>query len=262
MNTASIKYEELIKQDKAVNDISRKEYFAEIELFEQTCELIISLFDNSIRTYRKKDKIDYIKLIAVRIVQDCRSGLILGLMGLYPQSSSLIRGALESTFLIYDFKINPVHEDLWFNGSKTKRKKLFKTGEVKKRIEKVLGTELKTAISIYNLFSNWTIHSNMESFLWYIEMTDKMMYYHWAGRYKKNMADMMIFSCLMSLSHALFVLVHEDIYTFKNAKWMNSFLNWRKNNFIALKKFASIVGIHMYDCKMVPVKIVSAKREG
>ena len=125
MSTTSIKYDELVKQDKAINDISKKEYFAEIEIFQQACELIISLFENSIRTYREKDRLDYIKLISVRVVQDCRSGLILGLRGLYPQSSSLIRGTLESTFLIYDFKINPSHEDLWFNGSKTKRKKII-----------------------------------------------------------------------------------------------------------------------------------------
>ena len=130
-----ITYKNIEDEDILLEKSQLNHYKDEIEHFKKTSELYISLFSNSKRLHRENGKLDHVQLIAVRIFQDTRVAFILALKGMYPQAASLLRGSLESINLIYDFVINPEHEDLWFDAGKNKRAELFKTGTVRKRVD-------------------------------------------------------------------------------------------------------------------------------
>lgn len=146
-----ISYKKIEDEDILSEKSQLDHYKDEIEHFKKTSELYISLFSNSKRLYREEGKPDHIQLIAIRIYQDTRAAFILALKGMYPQSASLLRGSLESINLIYDFVINPQHEDLWFDAGKNKRAELFKASSVRKRVEESNITNIEPSKGLYNL---------------------------------------------------------------------------------------------------------------
>ena len=240
-------YQDLINQDERLESKFTGKFEEELKHFSNTCELYISLFSNSKRTKRIEGKADYTQLVAVRIFQDARAALKLALKGMHPQSSSLIRGALESLFLIYDFKLNPAHEDIWFSGSKGKRERLFKASEVRKRLKESNVKALEPGKGLYNILSDFSVHSNMESYLWYIESKLDRILYHWAGREVDDRSTVVIMSAIFALAQGLFVLVEEDIYTFTSVEWIKDYLNWKKDHLKFGKKFGQILGIDTLD---------------
>lgn len=70
-----IYFSDIKKQDEEVTVYLENKYKDEILYFQRTAELYISLFSNAERTFRKNDKIDYIQLAAVKILQDSRATL-------------------------------------------------------------------------------------------------------------------------------------------------------------------------------------------
>lgn len=237
-----ISYSDLENKDYQIETKLRGRYSREIDGFNQTAELIMSLFEkgNSFRTYRKDGR-DCIHLISVRALQDLRSALILGLKGLYPQSSALIRGSLESVFIIYDFKLNPENEDIWNDGGKSKREKLFKASEVRNRIKSLKETE--PAFHIYDLISDWSTHANRESYMWYEEINGGKLFYNWAGKYDEYRSDYIILSIISGLAQVLFVLAEEDIYTLKRG-WYDKYISWKKDFLEVLKVLDNRLGIN------------------
>ncbi len=234
-------FEDIEKQDSSLEDIQRKQYEQELQHFKRTSELFISLFSNSKRINRDFDKTDHIQLIAVRIFQDARSALILSLKGLYPQASVLLRNILESISLIYDFKINPEHEDIWMDGSKKKREELFKSSKIRRRIEEAKVTDYEPIKGLYGLLSTWTVHANQESYIWYIELKNKTRLYHWAGHMGGKRADALMLETVQSLAQGLFVLVEEGIYAFEKP-WLRDYYAWKKEHLEFAKKLARVFG--------------------
>lgn len=237
-----ITYDTVVDQDELVNAELSKRYKDELLHFSQTSELFISFFANSKRLNRDPSKIDNVQLISVRIFQDTRAALILTLKGLYPQAATLLRGVLESINLIYDFKINPENEDTWSDAGKNKREELFKSSAVRKRVKESEVCDLKPSNELYKLFSTFSVHTNHESHLWYVELKDKVLFYHWAGQVKKTESMVLVLSILNSLSQALFVLTYEGLYGI-NAFWSEDFTMWKKQDLVFQKKFAAQFGI-------------------
>lgn len=239
-------FADLMNEDISFEIQNNKRYRDEIEHFKQTAELYISFFSNSKRIHHDNSKVDYIHLIAVRIFQDIRAAFILTTKGLYPQSALLLRGVLESCYLVYDLKINPEYEELWFNGSKNKRNKLFKFSEVKKRVDEANVTKTRPIKGLYTLLSRFNVHINMESHLWYIETTNNSLIYHWAGYDSDKKSDALIHSCLDSLAQGLFIFTYEGFYA-HNKTWFNDFSVWKKNHLFFVKKLAKSFDIKGYD---------------
>lgn len=242
-----ISFSLLENEDKSFETFYKEKYKEEIEHFKQTAELYISLFSNSKRTDRDKTKVDYVQLVAIRIFQDTRAALILALKGLFPQSASLLRGVLESYYLAYDFKVNPDHEDLWFNGSKSKREELFKLSEIKKRVEEAKVTDTSPLKGLYNLLSQFSVHINMESHLWYVETkSPNRLFYHWAGYDSVKKSDALVYSCLNSLAQGLFIFTYEDFYA-HDKNWANDFTEWKNKHLIFIKRFAKVFDFTGYE---------------
>lgn len=250
-----ISYKDIAENDINIENEQLDKYRDEIEHFKTTAELYISLFANSKRLRREVGKTDNVQLIAIRIFQDTGAALLLALKGLYPQSSSLLRGTLESINLIYDFIINPQHEDLWFDGSKRKRSEIFKASAVRKRVEDARVMDSKPSKELYALLSDFSVHTNMESHLWYIEITDKI-YFHWAGTGANDKSNALIISVLSSLAQGLFVLTYENLYA-HDRHWIESFTEWKKNHLIFMKKYGKLYG----DSKIEEMKIMTDKVE-
>lgn len=250
-----ITFNNLEDKDIFFEKINSEKYKEEIEHFKQTAELFISLFSNSKRINREEGKVDFVQLVAIRIFQDTRAALILALKGLFPQSSSLLRGVLESCYLIYDFKINPEHEDLWFDGAKSKRKELFKLSEIKKRVEEAHVVDTTPLKGLYNLLSQYSVHINMESHIWYIETGNNKLFYHWAGYESDKKSDAVINSCLYSLAQGLFIFTYEDFYA-HNKNWLTDFTEWKKQHLVFIKKFAKVFDIEGYEDLEVKEDIV------
>ncbi len=252
-------FKDLTNEDISFETKNGKRYRYEIEHFKETSELYISLFSNSKRINRDKSKVDYVQLIAIKIFQDTRAALLLALKGLFPQASSLLRGAIESYYLVYDFKINPNFEDFWFNGSKTQRKKLFKLSAVRQRVKEACVTETGSLNGLYHLLSQISVHVNMESHLWYLELRDKKLFYHWAGFDSVNKSDALINSCLQSLAQGLFIFTYEGFYAL-DKNWSADFTVWKKQHLIFVKKLArtfSIEGYEYLDLKEDKIEIVN-----
>lgn len=236
-----VTYQDLLDQDKKMQEILGEDLKDEIEHYKRTCELYISLFNNVIRTYPSKSAIDCIHLLGVRIFQDSRAAFDLALKGIQPQSSSLVRGALETIFLIYDFKFNPENENIWFEGSKSKREELFKASKVRKRLEGKIKSH-EAGKQIYNLISDFSTHVSVESCHWYMETTPKTLKYHWAGRKGGIRSILVVLQAMFALSQALFVLVEEDIYTFTNSAWLDEYDEWKKSELEVNKKLGKLIG--------------------
>lgn len=236
-----VAYQDLLNQDKKLQEILGEDLKDEIEHYKRTCELYISLFDNVIRTYPSKGAVDCTHLLGVRIFQDSRAAFDLALIGIQPQSSSLVRGALEAIFLIYDFKFNPENEAIWFEGSKNKREELFKPSMVRNRLEGKIKSH-EAGKQIYRLISDFSTHVSVESCYWYMETTPKTLKYHWAGRKAGERSAMMVLQAMFALSQALFVLVEEDIYTFTNSAWLDEYDEWKKAELEVNKKFGRLIG--------------------
>lgn len=234
-------YQDLLDQDKRLQVVLERDLKDEIEQYRKTCELYISLFDNAIRTYRTEGETDYIHLIAVKIFQDSRASFDLALRGLQPQATSIVRGALEAIFLIYDFKFNPENEDIWFNAGKGRREKLFKAGKVRNRLEGKMKTH-GAGKCLYALLSDFSTHANMESCLWYIDTTSGRLLYHWAGRKEGSRSIIMVLQAMFTLSQALFVLVEEDIYTFTSSAWLDEYDEWKRAELEVNKKLGKLIG--------------------
>jgi len=236
-----ITWQNIEEQDTSFEKRQASLYKDEISHFKRMSELYISLFSNSKRINRATGKPDYIQLIAIRIFQDSRGAFILAMKGLYPQAESLLRGVLESINLIYDFIASPTHEDLWFNASISKREKLFKASEVRKRVESSKITNLEPSKGLYSLLSNFSIHTNMESHLWYMETRDKKLFYHWAGHGEGRCSEALMFSVLSALAQGLFVLTYEGAYAL-DRRWGDDFDKWKGEYLIFVKKFGKIFG--------------------
>ncbi len=236
-----VTYQNLLDEDRKLQDILGIELKDEIEQYKKTCELYISLFNNAIRTYREEGKTDYIHLIAVKIFQDSRASFDLALKGQQPQTTCIIRGALEAIFLIYDFKFNPDNEDIWFNAGKGKREDLFKAGKVRNRLEGKMKTHEAGKV-LYGLLSDFSSHANMESCLWYIETTAGRLFYHWAGRREGTRSIIMVLQAMFVLTQTLFVLVEEDIYTFTNSKWLDEYDEWKKTELEVNQRLGRLIG--------------------
>ena len=236
-----VAYNDLLHQDRKLQEILDRDLKVEIEHYKRTCELYISLFNNAIRTYPSKGTVDCIHLLGVRIFQDSRAAFDLALKGLQPQSSYLVRGVLEAIFLIYDFKFNPENESIWFEGSKGKREKLFKASKVRNRLEGKIDTH-EAGKQIYNLISDFSTHVSVESCYWYMETTSKRIKYHWAGRKVGVRSAMMVLQAMFALSQTLFVLVEQDIYTFTDSKWLDEYDEWKKDELELNKKFGRLIG--------------------
>lgn len=241
-----VTYKKLEDNDLLLEHSNSEKYKEEIEHFKQTSELYISLFSNSKRLNRDEAKVDYVQLVAIRIFQDTRAALILALKGLYPQFASLLRGVLESYYLVYDFKINPGHEDIWFDGSKSKRKELFKLSEIKKRVEEGKVTRTDSIKGLYSLLSQYSVHINMESHLWYMETRANRLFYHWAGYDSGKKSDSLVNSCLNSLAEGLFIFTYEDFYA-HDQNWVDDFTEWKKQHLVFLKRFAKVFDIKGYE---------------
>ncbi len=236
-----VAYQDLLDQGKKLQEILGRDLKDEIEHYKNTCELYISLFNNVVRTYPSKGNIDCIHLLGVRIFQDSRAAFDLALKGIQPQSSSLVRGALEAIFLIYDFKFNPENENIWFEGSKGKREELFKAGKVRKRLEGKIKSH-EAGKQIYNLISDFSTHVTAESCYWYMETTPKSLKYHWAGRKGGVRSAIMVLQAMFALSQALFVLVEENIYTFTDSAWLDEYDEWKKAELEVNKKLGRLIG--------------------
>ncbi len=237
----SVDWQAIVKQDELFEKEQGSRYEEEIKHFKRMSELYISLFSNSRRINREGDKVDYVQLIAVGIFQDIRASFILAMKGLYPQAGSLLRGVLESIDLIYDFILNPTHEDMWFNAGKSKREKFFKANTVRGRIAKPNHKNIETSKKLYSLLSDYSIHKNMESHLWYIETRDEKLFYHWAGHGKDKRSEALIFSALMAMAEALFVLTYEGAYALDRL-WVDDFQKWKGEHLVFVKKFGKIFG--------------------
>jgi hypothetical protein len=235
-----ILFTDIDKQDLYLVGLHSIRYRREIAFFKLSAELLISLFSNSQRIKQEGD-VDCIQLLTVKTFQDLRASLNLALRGMYAQSITLTRGMLESSFLIYDFKLNPSNEDVWFNGSKTKREKMFKPSKVRERVTKSGGANVKTNSDLYGLLSTWAIHSGHESHIWYVELKKKKVLYHWAGRQDFNISDMIITSVLSAIANTIFVLVEEGLYAFKE-DWFDDYLKWKKS-FLELSRSFKTGGI-------------------
>lgn len=238
--SSPINFTALEDSDLEFEQYHATKYEKEINHFKKTGELFISLFSNSKRINRDSGG-DNIYLIAVRIFQDTRCAFILTLKGLYPQASALLRSTLESLNLIYDFKYNPTHEDIWFKASQRKREKLFKVSEVRKRLREVKVKTVEVSTGLYSLLSNWSVHTNLESYLWYVETKDKKVFYHWAGYGSAKKDDALILSCLFALSEGLFVITEEEIYA-HDKNWLKDYYIWKKEHLEFAKKFGKIFG--------------------
>lgn len=236
-----ITYQNLLDQDKKLQEILGEDLKDEIEHYKRTCELYISLFNNVIRTYSSKSDIDCIHLIAVRTFQDSRAAFDLALKGIQPQSASLVRGALEAIFLIYDFKFNPENEKVWFDGNKDKREELFKVSKVRKRLEGKIESH-EAGKQIYRLISGSATHVNIESCYWYMETTPNTLRYHWAGRKWGTTSMLTVLQAMFALSQVLLVLVEEDIYTFTDPSWLDEYDEWKKNELELNKNFGELIG--------------------
>jgi hypothetical protein len=246
-----ITFSDLEDTDRDFEKYYGEKFPVEIQHFNKTIELFISLFSNSKRTYRE-NKTDYIQLLAVRILQDSRSALILASKGLYPQSIGLTRSVLESISLIYDFKINPTHEDIWFNGSMNQRDKLFKAATVRKRVDAAKITNVANIKGLYSLLSQWSIHTNRDSLIWYMEIHDHILKYHWAGYSQSPIATIIVFlSPIFALSQGLFVLTEEDLYTFIGSGWVDDYMKWKSEHLIIAKKIANLLGRDTFDNKVM-----------
>lgn len=241
-----VTYKNLEDQDILLEHSNGEKYKEEIDHFKQTSELYISLFSNSKRINRDEAKGDYVQLVAIRIFQDTRAALILALKGLYPQSSSLLRGVLESYCLVYDFKINPDHEDVWFDGSKTKRKELFKLSEIKTRVEESKVIDTTPIKGLYSLLSQFSVHINMESHLWYMQIISNKLLYHWAGYDSGKKSDSLVHSCLDSLAQGLFIFTHEGFYAI-DKNWVEDFTEWKKQHLVFVKRLAKVFNIEGYE---------------
>ncbi len=239
-----ITFKDLEDKDRLFEKNNSEKYKEEIDHFQKTSELFISLFSNSKRIDHDPSKVDYAQLVAIRIFQDTRAAFLLALKGLFPQSSSLLRGVLESTYLVYDFKINPSHEDLWFNGSKNQRNKLFKLSEIKSRVE--ASRDTAPIKGLYKLLSQFSVHINMESHLWYIETRDKKLFYHWAGYDSGKKSDALVHSCLNSLAEGLFIFTYEGFYA-HDRDWLGDFTQWKKQHLVFVKKFAKVFDFEGYE---------------
>ena len=241
-----ITFADLEREDTSFETANSVKYKDEIEQFKQTAELYISLFLNSKRVNRDDSKVDYVQLVAIRIFQDTRAALILALKGLFPQSASLLRGVLESYYLVYDFKVNPEHEDLWFDGSKSKRKELFRLNEIKKRVEEAKVTDTTPLKGLYSLLSQFSVHINMESHLWYIETRNNKLFYHWAGYDSGKKSDTLVHSCLNALAQGLFIFTYKDFYA-HDRDWLDDFTEWKKEHLVFIKKFAQVFNFEGYE---------------
>lgn len=255
-----IKYNDLEETDNEFQTFYEKKFSNEINHFKHATELLISLFSNASRT-SKQDGLDYIQLIAVRILQDSRCALMLALKGLYPQSVGLTRGVLESVFLIYDFKINPKHENIWFNGSKRQRERLFSGKNVRQRVSESGITDVSVGASLYSLLSQWSLHVNRESHIWYLEIKNHILKYHWAGYSQSELASSIVFlSTIFALSQGLFVIAEENLYTFNNSNWLDDYILWKKEHLQLFKKVASLIGNQTFqDVQMKSPKIIIVK---
>lgn len=241
-----VSFKNLEDKDLSFEKLNDEKYKDEIEHFKQTAELYISLFSNSQRLNMGEDKVDYVQLVAIRIFQDTRAALMLALKGLFPQASSLLRGVLESYYLVYDFKVNPTHEDIWFNGSKTKRETLFKIGKIKQRVEQSGVIDTTPLKGLYNILSKFSVHINMESHLWYIETRENKLYYHWAGYESGKKSDALINSCLDALAQGLFIFTSEGFYA-HDKNWSDDFTEWKKEHLVFIKKFAKVFNFEGYE---------------
>ena len=250
-----VTYKDIEDKDFLLESTQSLKYIDEIVLYKKTAELYLSLFPNARRLYREVDKVDYIQLLAVRIFHDTRAALILSNRGLYPQASALLRGVLDSFNLIYDFKINPENEDLWFNAGKNKRDVMFKAGAVRKRVEESgVNKSSEGSKNLYNLLSNYSVHTNMESHLWYLETRDKTLLYHWAGYDGGKRSETLVLSVLQSLAQGLFILVYEDIYALDRS-WTEDFKLWKKDFLVSTKKFGGIFG----DTEVLDLEVLEDK---
>jgi len=237
-------YKDLEAQDSELEGLFTERFRDELGHFKRTVELFITLFSNARRTCGKPRGEDWVLLISVGILQNARAALLLALKGLFPQSMILTRSVGESVLLIYDFSVNPDHEDIWFNGGKKKREALFRANEVRTRVREANVTNAKAAASLNDLLSRWTVHANRESHLWYLETTDGTVKVRWAGQNPtdSNRAVITIMSALLALAHGLMVVVEEGFYTFTNSGWVETYFEWKKENLDFMKKFGEVIG--------------------
>lgn len=219
---------DLEDRDHQIEETLRNEYAEDIAHFHRTIDLIMAIFDNATRSHGDQTRFDYVQLLAIRIVQDSRAAMSLALKGMYPQAVNLTRGVLVSTMLIQDFELHPDHEQIWAEGRKQKREALFKDEAIRARLEKSQATGIKDAKPLYGLISQIAVHTNFESFAWYLEFRGEKLYMHWAGQLDKKRSASTIPPIVVGAGIGLMALMGGKFFIFSNKEIVADFLEWKK----------------------------------